>query len=224
MNHPGFCNVRKYTISEPFIIIGIILCLTRLGDMPAPKALCCRCLAQHAVHEPQAPEQDGVAVFGVQGVCGRAGVRVRARVPACAPCRQHLKARTPACSPLGWQAACSALNVITDLPPPRACTPPAVYGMVPAAPALRYVALEPVLRYPRPWIRTMPMSSACEACTDAPVCLLVSRAGRHDIEAISQRALAMRGVDRGSYGLRVSVPTPRVLGLLSVRSLLERRA
>ena len=91
----------------------IIPCLTSLGDMPAPKALCCRCLAQHTVHEPHATEQDAVAVFGAQGVRGRAGVRVRARVSARAPCRQHLKAGTPACSPLGWQAACSGLNAIT---------------------------------------------------------------------------------------------------------------
>ena len=39
----------------------------------------CVVVAEHADHEPQALEQDGVVVFSVGGVCRRAGVRVQTR-------------------------------------------------------------------------------------------------------------------------------------------------
>ena len=89
------------------------------------------------------PEQDADDVFGVRGVCRRAGVRLRTRQCTClCTLLADLEAR-PRNTPLAVEkAARSILNGIADPPPPRARPNPAVYGAIPVSAALRYVAEE----------------------------------------------------------------------------------
>ena len=63
-------------------------------------------------------------------------------VPACEPCRRAIEARLRAPPLADKQAAYYAPKDIANSPPPHGRIPPAVYGMIPVATALRYVAEE----------------------------------------------------------------------------------
>ena len=111
--------------------------------------------------------QDGV------GVCGAVRVRVcvrrcgRGSLPASAPCRQtwrHARAFPP------WLT--NKLHALhkSNCRTPTTTSPLAVYGTIPVAAALCYVA-EHAVHEPQAGNMALSLSSVCEACADVPACL-----------------------------------------------------